>query len=63
VVAGGAAMKANIQRGDIITRLNDQPVQTAAALETIIQSMNKPGRVKIELIKKGKPTTIVVDLP
>jgi hypothetical protein len=63
VSSGGAAMKAEIQRGDIITKLNDQPVQTAAALESIIGAIGKSGRVKIELIRKGKPTTVVVDLP
>jgi bifunctional DNase/RNase len=63
VVSGSAAMKADIQRGDIITKLNDQPVLNIAALETIIQAINSPGRVKIELIRKGKPTTVAIDLP
>jgi len=63
VVTGSAAMKADIQRGDIITKLNDQPIPNTAALETILQAINTPGRVKIELIRKGKPTTVVVDLP
>jgi bifunctional DNase/RNase len=63
VIIGGAAMKADIQRGDIITKLNDKPVQTVAALETIIQSANKAERVKIELIRNSKPVTIVVNMP
>jgi bifunctional DNase/RNase len=63
VVTSSAAMKAEIQRGDIITKLNDQPVPNTAALETIIQAMNTPGRVRVELIRKGKPTTVVIDLP
>ena len=63
VLIGGTAMKADIQRGDIITKLNDKPVPTAAILETIIQSMNKAERVKIELIRNNKPVTIVVNLP
>ena len=63
VASGGAAMKADIQRGDIITKLNDQSVQSAAALEALIQAIGKPGRIKIELLKKGKPTIVFVDLP
>lgn len=63
VITGSAAMKADVQRGDIITKLNDQPVQNTAALEMIIQAVSTPGPVKIELIRKGKPVTIVTDLP
>ena len=63
VVTGSAAMKADIQRGDILTKLNDQPVPNTAALETLIQAASAPGRVKIELVRKGKPTTVVIDLP
>ena len=63
IVFGSAAMKADIQRGDIITKLNDQPVHTAAELEAIIQGVKSPSRIKLELIKKGKPTTVVIDLP
>jgi uncharacterized protein len=63
VISGGAAMKADMQRGDIITRLNDQPVQNAGTLESLIQAVDKPGRIKVELLKKGKPTTVLVDLP
>ena len=63
VVAGSVAMKANIQRGDIITQFNDQVVDTAAELQASIRNVKAPGHIKIELIKKGKPTTIVIDLP
>lgn len=63
VVAGSVAMKANIQRGDIITQFNEQVVDTVAGLEASIRSMKSPSRIKIELIKKGKPTTVVIDLP
>lgn len=63
VIIGGAAMKADIQRGDIVTKLNEKSVQTAATLEAIIQSVNKAERVKIELIRNNKPVTIVVILP
>lgn len=63
VVIGSAAMKADIQRGDLITKLNDRPVHTAADLEATIQVVKSPSRIKFELIKKGKPTMVVIDLP
>jgi len=63
LISGGAAMKADIQRGDIITRINDQPIQNIAGLESFLQATSKPGRVKIELLRKGKPTTLFVELP
>ena len=63
VITGSAAMKADVQRGDIITKLNDQPVQNTAALEKIVQALSTPGRVRIDLIRKGKPTAVVIDLP
>jgi uncharacterized protein len=63
VSLGSAAMKAGIQRGDIITGLNGQPVPNTAALELLLQAVSTPVQVKIESIRKGKPITIVIDLP
>lgn len=63
VVAESVAMKANIQRGDIITQINEQAVDTSAGLEASIRNVKTPSRIKIEFIKKGKPTTVVIDLP
>ena len=63
VMTGSAAMKADIQRGDIITKINDQPVQNTAALEKLIQAVSTPGQVRIESVRKGKATTIVINLP
>ena len=56
-------MKADIQRGDIITKINDRSVHDTDALNLVLKTMTAPGRVKIELMKKGKPTTIRIDLP
>ena len=63
VLLGSSAMKAGIQRGDIITKANEQAVTSADDLETLIQDMKSPARIKLEVIKKGKPTTVVIDLP
>jgi hypothetical protein len=62
VAAAGAATKAGLQRGDIITKANDQAISSTLELESVIQTVKAP-QLKLEVIKKGKPTTIVIDLP
>ena len=63
VLLGSAAMKAGLQRGDIITKVNDHNVVSAKELETAIQAPKSSAQIKLEVIKKGKATTIVIDLP
>ena len=63
VLLGSIAMKAGIQRGDIITKANEQSVTSANDLEALIQEVKSPARIKLEVIKKGKPTTVMIDLP
>jgi S1-C subfamily serine protease len=62
VALGSNAMKAGVQRGDIIIKANEQTIQSAGDLDTLIQSMKPASQIKLEVIKKGKPTMIVVDL-
>jgi bifunctional DNase/RNase len=63
VALGSIAMQAGLQRGDIITRANERRVSTAKSLEALVRAMKPPAQIKFEVIKKGKPTTIVIDLP
>jgi bifunctional DNase/RNase len=63
VTKGSAAMDAGIQRGDVITKANDQTIQSTQELEVWVQSKKPETRIKLEVIKKGKPTIIVIDLP
>jgi uncharacterized protein len=63
VKLGGAGMKAGLQRGDVITKANEQPVSSINDLESLLQSAKSRSQLKLEVIKKGKPTTIVIDLP
>ena len=63
VIVGGAAMKAGLQRGDILTKANEQAISSTTELESAIQAAKLPSQLKLEVIKKGKPTTIVIDLP
>jgi bifunctional DNase/RNase len=63
VEAGGAAALAGIQRGDIITKANNTTIRSVADIERLIPAVKTPAQFKLEVVKKGKPTTIVVDLP
>lgn len=62
VAMRGIATKAGLQRGDIITKANDQAISSTVELEAAIQAAKSP-QLKFEVIKKGKPITIVIDLP
>lgn len=63
VAVGTPAMKAGLQRGDIIIKANDQPVASTSDLETAVDAARNTGQLKLEVTKKGKPTIIVIDLP
>jgi bifunctional DNase/RNase len=63
VAPGSVAMAAGIQRGDIITKANDQTISSVHELEAFVRSMRPAARVRLDIIKKGKPTSIVIDLP
>lgn len=59
----GAAMQAGLSRGDIITKVDARPVSSADELEAAIRAAHLPGKITLDVIKKGKPTTLVIDLP
>ena len=63
VKLGGAAMNAGLQRGDIITKVDARAISSVADLESALQTAKSPGKVTLEVIKKAKPTAIVIDLP
>jgi bifunctional DNase/RNase len=63
VVPGGIAANTGIQRGDIITKANEKTVQSVRDLDSILKSTQAPAQLKLEIIKKGKPTIVFVDLP
>jgi S1-C subfamily serine protease len=63
VEAGSIAMKAGIEPGDIITKANDKTILSGGDLESAVEAVKAPAHLKLEVIKKGKPTTVVIDLP
>jgi uncharacterized protein len=63
VVPGNLAANAGIQRGDIITKANEKTIQSVSDLDAILQNLKPSEQIKLEVIKKGKPTIVVIDLP
>jgi bifunctional DNase/RNase len=63
VESGGISMKAGIAPGDIIVRANGKAIVSEADLESALQAVKSPAQLKLEVIKKGKPTTVMIDLP
>jgi S1-C subfamily serine protease len=62
VVPGGAAAKAGIQAGDIITDLAGQPVPSVAALQSVLAA-HKPGdQVQARVARDGTESTVQLTL-
>lgn len=55
------AMDAGLSRGDVIVKINDNPVQKASQVEAVLKSAKKPARVKLEILRKGKPASLMLD--
>ena len=60
---GSAASEAGVQRGDVILRVNERTIQKAADLESLVQGAKRPGQLRMEVLRKGKTATVVVNLP
>jgi bifunctional DNase/RNase len=63
VEEGSPAAMAGIQRGDIITKANDSPIKSTSDLEDLIRSTKAPAKIKLEIMKRGRPITVQLDLP
>jgi len=63
VELGSPASQAGIQRGDVILKVNDKAIQKAGDLESAAPASKKPSQLKVEVFRKGKNATLVVDLP
>ena len=57
------AAKAGLERGDILTKANGEALKSTADLDAILESTKAPAPIRLEVIRKGKPMMIVVDLP
>lgn len=62
VEPGFPADKAGIKRGDVITSINGKAIESSSDLRLTIASISPGTRVKVQLIRKGKPKEIWVKL-
>lgn len=63
VAPGSPAANAGLQRGDILIKANGQALQSAADLNAAVQAVKAPAQIIFEVIRKNKPTVVVVELP
>ncbi|MCW2484258.1 PDZ domain-containing protein, partial [Candidatus Symbiopectobacterium sp. NZEC135] len=57
-----AADEAGIKAGDVILTLNDKPISSFAALRAQVGSLPVGSKVKLGLLREGKPLTVEVTL-
>jgi len=62
ITAGGAAEKAGLQRGDVITSVNGNPVKDTNSLRNEVSEMMPGTDVKVALLRDGKEQTVAVRL-
>src|SRR6185436_19793115 len=62
LTAGGAAEKAGLQRGDIITAINGAPVRDSNGLRNEVGQMLPGSEVKVTLLRDAKEQTVNVRL-
>ena len=62
VTPGGAAAKASIQSGDIITALAGQPTTSLAALQSVLAARKPGDRVQAQVSRDGATSTVTVTL-
>jgi len=62
VTAGGPAAKAGLERGDVITRFDGQPVEDALSLRNQVAEARPGSRVPITVLRNGREKTLSVEL-
>ena len=62
VIAGGAAEKAGIKVGDIITSVNGVPISSSSDLTASIRSLAAGTTTDLVIVRGGKPQTITATL-
>ncbi|MBN2189074.1 MAG: DegQ family serine endoprotease [Chitinispirillaceae bacterium] len=62
VFKGQPADKAGIKRGDIVTSVNDKPVEGANELRNAVAAIHPGAKVPVEILRNGKKVTAQVTL-
>jgi bifunctional DNase/RNase len=60
---GSRALEAGLLRGDVIVKANDKPIHKVGQLESLLKGLKRPGRLKLDVLRKGKPATVTLELP
>jgi len=63
VAAGSPAANAHLQRGDILIKANDKPLQSTADLDNVLEAVKAPAQIRLEVLREGKPIVIMIDSP
>ncbi len=58
----GAAMKAGIQKNDVITKIDDHPVESSPQMREIVARHHPGEKVRLTIIRSGRQKTIWVTL-
>lgn len=59
---GTPAAKSGFLRGDILTEIEDEPVQSVAQVVKILQTMGPGDSVEFELLRQGEPMELDLEL-
>ncbi|MBS1662210.1 MAG: trypsin-like peptidase domain-containing protein [Bacteroidetes bacterium] len=62
VDAKGAAGEAGIKKGDVITKINDQPVSSDARLAELVARQQPGDKIKITYLRDAKEHTVTAEL-
>jgi serine protease Do len=60
VIPGAPASKAGVQAGDIVVGVNGKPVEGSSSLTRAVSAIRPGGKVKLEVLRGGKKTELVV---
>ncbi len=62
VVSGSGADRAGLRSGDVVVRVNGEPVQNSGALRNAIGLLRIGERVKLDILRDGKPLKITAKI-